>query len=130
MKFCWRFILTFIIAIAVVILGIVSILLIDKPKVSYSRLASVPKSIFFEAGYLGQSFSSKENGILVWHSENYANPLVYDDICIFDLQNPKEAVKIPLKSFFDDFNSVEEIEINRRLCGVSERTFFCNGHCE
>ncbi|MBQ3350797.1 MAG: hypothetical protein IJG38_10390 [Thermoguttaceae bacterium] len=117
MKFSWRFILTFIIAIAVVILGIVSILLIDKPKVSHSRLASVPKSIFFEAGYLGQSFSSKENGILVWHSENYTNPLIYDDIYIFDLQNPKEAVKIPLKSFFDDLNSVEEIEID--VCSTS-----------
>ena len=117
MKLCWRFILTFIIAIALEILGIVSILLIDKPQVSYSRLASVPKSIFFEAGYLGQSFSSKENGILVLCSKNYTNPQIYDDIYIFDLQNPKEAVKTPLKSFFDDLNSEKEIEID--VCSTS-----------
>ena len=123
MKFSWRFILTFIIAIALEILGIVSILLIDKPQVSHSRLASAPKSYFFEPENNTNTFSSKENGILVWHSKNYINPQIYDDIYIFDLQNPNEAVKIPIKSFFDDLNGEKEIEIDVCAASPSGRYF-------
>ena len=56
-------------------------------------------------------------------SGNYTNPQIYDDIYIFDLQNPKEAVKIPLKSFFDDLNGEEEIEIDVCAASPSGRYF-------
>ena len=106
MKFYRFFLLTFIVTLVMELIILIVFIIIDTPKVLYSKCDVVQRLIFFEHNIVATSFSSNEDNYLVYCSQRYSEPIIYDDIYIFDLHNSKHY-KIQFKSFFKDFIDCE-----------------------